>query len=1413
MEQSGGRLLAGPAEKVQSRSMSALPHPSRATRLKAGIAIGRLVLFLAAINTLAAAQQPWDGPAFSGDPAAMLRAAQTVSVKSDVNIVILLRGERFYFESDGRTTHTTRTVYRVVTPEGAEGWAEVGTTYSPWYEERPVVRARVITADAAVHVLDPATLADAPVQDESEDVYSDRRAFRGPLPAIAPGAVVEEELVVRETAPLLAAGTIHAAYFSSSVPRLRSRLEISYPATLPLRHTAQLLPGLQVSQSEAEGRVVLQMEMGPQEPVEAVELYLPGDQPAYPRVAFATGQSWQQVAELYSQLVDQQLAGADLSRVVAPATKGKTTRQEIVAAVLDRLHQDVRYTGVEYGEAAIVPRSPREVLERRYGDCKDKAALLIAMLRQAGVSAHFALLSTGPGQDVVADLPGMGEFDHAIVYAPGTPSYWIDATAEDWRLGDLPSAVQGRLALVIAPGTTVLQRIPDAPSSANRFVETREYQLSETGPASVVETSETFGSVEADYRSTYGEGGEPARKRLEDYVKSAYVAESLGKFEHTAARDFSRPFRVHLEAGKAGRGQTSPVDAAVRISAWALVTRLPNLLTEFEDEAKLSETEKEKNRRKSDLELLEPYSAEIRARVVPPPGYRPLSVPENKVTQIGPARLTQEFAADQQGVVQATLRFDTVQRRFTANEVESMKAALRKLGQGEMLLVSFEQVGRAHLAAGKIREALAEFQGLAALHPKEALHRGQVADALLAAGIGDAARAEARRATEMEPASAEAYRTLAWILQHDLVGRRFEKGWDPPAAEAAYRKAIALDKDDVLARVNLAILLEHNAYGDRYAKGARLADAIQEYEAVKDKLGELAGVEDNLPVALLRAERYADLRDLLKSMPSTPNRRALAVAAVARLEGPAAALQEARKLITEEKGRAALLVNAGDMLMRVRRYKEAVELITAGAAGSSNPAAQLARVDVIRRARRYEEIPSPENDPRSVVRQFFVRFFNPPIDESIFLLLSRHSLPESGRDEELKKFRQTVRQMRPGLAREGMSMSLVADLVLSVMQLSVEGSDATGYRIRTQSPGTPSQVFYVVREDGQYRILGGGGSGSGDADEADMGLGVLHAIAQGDLEQARHWLDWVREDQRSGGGDDPLSGPLLPRFWERGRPADRTAIEYAAAALLAGSDWAEKAVPILERGSKSAQSDAERTSFDLALARTYAKLDKTEALLPVAQELLRTAPKSAIAFRLVEGALQSAQRWSDAELAAQERLQLLPGDVDALRALVEAGVRQGQLAKVEQHHARLVEIGKAEAEDYNQLAWAALLSGAAGPAAIEAAERGTMLSQNKRAFVIHTLACLYAEVGRSNEARERLLHFMTLEGLEEPDSAAWFGFGRIAEQYGMRDAAVAAYRRVEAPKKKFQASSSTWALAQRRLQGLGSAADKPGAPK
>jgi tetratricopeptide (TPR) repeat protein len=98
------------------------------------------------------------------------------------------------------------------------------------------------------------------------------------------------------------------------------------------------------------------------------------------------------------------------------------------------------------------------------------------------------------------------------------------------------------------------------------------------------------------------------------------------------------------------------------------------------------------------------------------------------------------------------------------------------------------------------------------------------------------------------------------------------------------------------------------------------------------------------------------------------------------------------------------------------------------------------------------------------------------------------------------------------------------------------------------------------------------------------------------------------------------------------------------------------------------------------------------------------------------------------------------------------------------------------------------------------AHRANDLSKNNNFSIIHTLACVYAQAGKTGQAREYLLKAMDAAQLEEPNSEVWFGFGLIAEQYGAADAADSMYHRVEEP--EFEYPGSSYVLAQQHLGAL-----------
>src|SRR5262249_50132069 len=116
--------------------------------------------------------RPWDVP-FSTNTTAIALAARNVTRSDDPDVIMLLESHRFTVDADGRTDHTLRKVYRIVNESAIEDWATISHYYQPWFEQSPVLRARVIGPDGSVRLLDLKTVADAPTMQFDSTIFSD----------------------------------------------------------------------------------------------------------------------------------------------------------------------------------------------------------------------------------------------------------------------------------------------------------------------------------------------------------------------------------------------------------------------------------------------------------------------------------------------------------------------------------------------------------------------------------------------------------------------------------------------------------------------------------------------------------------------------------------------------------------------------------------------------------------------------------------------------------------------------------------------------------------------------------------------------------------------------------------------------------------------------------------------------------------------------------------------------------------------------------------------------------------------------------------------------------------------------------------------------------------------------------------
>jgi transglutaminase-like putative cysteine protease len=189
----------------------------------------------------------------------------------------------------------------------------------------------------------------------------------------------------------------------------------------------------------------------------------PGWYSPWPHVQVTTSKDWSDVARRVAPLF--QLSGPRspaLQAVVKDIRGQGGSPADQALRALRFVQGQIRYVSISIGQGAFRPAAPEKVLERRFGDCKDKSLLLVAILRELGIEAHVALVHSSRGRGLDSFLPTPYAFDHAIVRIQlSDDTYWLDGTREE-QLTPVTKNVVGDVerALVLDDATRGLAMVP-----------------------------------------------------------------------------------------------------------------------------------------------------------------------------------------------------------------------------------------------------------------------------------------------------------------------------------------------------------------------------------------------------------------------------------------------------------------------------------------------------------------------------------------------------------------------------------------------------------------------------------------------------------------------------------------------------------------------------------------------------------------------------------------------------------------------------------------------------------------------------------------------------------------------------------------------------------------------------------------
>jgi hypothetical protein len=299
--------------------------------------------------------------------------------------------------------------------------------------------------------------------------------------------------------------------------------------------------------------------------------------------------NWNEVAAWMQELEDPQMTVNDILAAKAKelTANAKTELEKIQA--IGRYVQNIQYISIQTNIArggGYRPHAATEVFTKSYGDCKDKANLMRAMLSVLKINSYMVSIYSGDPTYVRAEWASPGQFNHCIIAVkvsdetsaatvvkhPALGRLLIfDPTDDSVPVGDLPLHEQGSLALIDAKESNELLRMPVTPPDSNRLEREAEVVLASDGSLQGTIKELSRGHLAARFRGQFRAlSRSDYNKMVEDWLASGVGGAKASKIE---PEDFHAEGRFGLNVDFAATSYGQLMQGRLLVFKPAIVSR------------------------------------------------------------------------------------------------------------------------------------------------------------------------------------------------------------------------------------------------------------------------------------------------------------------------------------------------------------------------------------------------------------------------------------------------------------------------------------------------------------------------------------------------------------------------------------------------------------------------------------------------------------------------------------------------------------------------------------------------------------------------------------------------------------------------------------------------------------------------
>lgn len=421
-------------------------------------------------------------------------------LKDDAALYLLI-DEEIEFTPENTSVSTIHVIEKVLRKRGKE-LAEVEIGYDSTYDRVELEFARTITKNGRVVYAGEENIRDVS-RYLNFPLYSNSRAFIISMPSVEVGSFIEYKVKIY-CSKLINEDDFSFVYrLREKYPIFKAKLNLIVPADrkinfkFPNRENAEGVV-LEPRTTKAPDSTIYSWQFDKINPI-IPEYSMPETSYVNPALLISSFASWDEIYEWWKSLYRDKLElGKEARGFVTGLIKDAVTDYDKAKRLYEFVAANIRYVAIEYGDSGHEPHYADEVFTNRYGDCKDQAILLTAMLRYAGLKGYPVLIPTRGTYFMEKDFPAV-IFNHAIcaVEIDGKLIF-MDPTAETTAFGYVPLSDQDRTVLVFTDDKWVISKV--ATIEDNRLDYKMNVVINQDESALITRQVSTQGFYSSSYR-------------------------------------------------------------------------------------------------------------------------------------------------------------------------------------------------------------------------------------------------------------------------------------------------------------------------------------------------------------------------------------------------------------------------------------------------------------------------------------------------------------------------------------------------------------------------------------------------------------------------------------------------------------------------------------------------------------------------------------------------------------------------------------------------------------------------------------------------------------------------------------------------------------------------------------------------